>query len=527
MPRSGIACHTLPTGAAPHPPFGGRFGRPLRSPAMTLPPGVDPRSPVIVGVAQLLDSDGGREPVDLAAEAVRLAADDAQAPGLVEKIDTIAVVPIVSWRYFDAGAVVGERLGVTPKERWYPSMGGNTPQMLVSRAAREIAEGRSDVVAVCGAESFRTRQTMRRAGETPPWTKQPDTAAPTWGEPGKLDMGHPSEMAKGLIMPTACYPLFENALRHEAGRTAAEHTAAIAELWAGFSEVASRNPYAVDRTAYSAEEIATVTESNRMIGFPYTKHMVSNPDLDASSAVILCSARTASDAGVPPERWVFPWSGTDGEDPYMSLRPDFVSSPAMRVAGRTALELAGRSVDQIEHLDVYSCFPSAVEIACAELGIPLDRQLTVYGGLCFAGGPWNNPVGHALATMVGVLRDDPGSVGLVTANGGIIQKHAFGVYSTTPPAEGFRYARPQDEIDAATELRTLVDPYEGPAEVETWTVMYERDGSFAGAHAALLTPDGDRCWGLSKDADLMARMVVEDLVGAPATVAADGTMSLV
>ena len=41
-----------------------------------------------------------------------------------------------------------------------------------------------------------------------------------------------------------------------------------------------------------------------------------------------------------------------------------------------------------------------------------ERDLTVTGGMTFAGGPWNNYVTHGVATMVGVLREDPGDLGL-------------------------------------------------------------------------------------------------------------------
>ena len=55
------------------------------------------------------------------------------------------------------------------------------------------------------------------------------------------------------------------------------------------------------------------------------------------------------------------------------------------------------------------------------------------GGLTFAGGPWNNYVTHAVATMMEQLRGRPGDFGLCTANGGLLTKHAVGVYSTRPP----------------------------------------------------------------------------------------------
>jgi acetyl-CoA C-acetyltransferase len=492
---------------------------------MTLPSSLDPNTPVIVGVGQLLDLEGGSDPITLAAESVRRAEADAGVTGLASRADTIAVVPILSWRYEDPAALVAAQLGATPTERWTLAMGGNSPQKLVNRAAAMLAAGTSQVAVVCGAEAWRTRTRLRRAGQRPDWVSQDDTAAPTWSE-GDLVLSHPAEIAHGILMPTQCYPLFENALRHQAGRSVADHTAEIARLWSGYSAVAATNPYAVDRVHHSAEAIATVTEENRIIGFPYTKHMVSNPDLDAAAAVLLCTAAVADAAGIPRDRWVFPWSGADGDDPLMSERPNFVSSAAMRIAGGATLELAGVQAAEVEHLDVYSCFPSAVEIACAELGIDSTRQLTVGGGLCFAGGAWNNPVSHAIASMVDVLRAHPGDRGLVTANGGILQKHSFGVYSTEPPAAGFRHAHPQFAIDSAGPKVPVSEDHAGPVVIEAWTVMHERDGSRARAHAALRTPEGARCWGVTDDAELMARMEVEDLVGVAATRSPDATLQL-
>ena len=487
---------------------------------------IDPRTPVIVGVSQLLAQDDEGSPIDLMVEAIGLAEADAGSAGLARSAQIIGVVPVVSWRYYDPSVLVAEAIGATPAERWYPPMGGNSPQTLANKAARAIAAGDADIAVLTGAESFRTRMRAKRAGESLPWDRQDDSLSPTWGGTAGLNMSHPAELAVGIPMPTQCYPLLENALRHQAGRTADEHTAFIAELWAGFSRVAATNPYAVDRMAHSAADIATVTADNRMIGFPYTKHMVSNPDLNASTALLMCSAEAAEAAGVSRDRWVFPWSGTDAVDPLLSNRPDFVSSAAIRIAGRAALDLAGVEIDDVAHLDVYSCFPSAVEIACAELGISTDRQLTTYGGLCFAGGPWNNPVGHAISATVGELRADEGSIGLVTANGGNLQKHAFGVYSTSPPPEGYRSASPQFAVDAETTIREVDEAPSGDAVIESWTVMHERDGSASRAHAAVTMPTGQRAWAQTSDEALMAAMEIDDMVGTEVTIGADAELTL-
>jgi acetyl-CoA C-acetyltransferase len=147
--------------------------------------------------------------------------------------------------------------------------------------------------------------------------------------------------------------------------------------------------------------------------------------------------------------------------------------------------------------------------------------------LSFAGGPWNNYVMHAIATVMNDLRARPGTNALVWANGGYATKHAFGVYSTRPPADGFRYAYPQEEIDALPrrELAECVDAA-GPATIEAYSVMHDRDGHPETAFAACLLEDGRRAWGVSKDRELAAAMCVGEWIGRPATLDADATLTV-
>jgi acetyl-CoA C-acetyltransferase len=223
---------------------------------------------------------------------------------------------------------------------------------------------------------------------------------------------------------------------------------------------------------------------------------------------------------------VFPHSGTDAHDHYfVSERDDLGRSPAMRIAGRRALELAGVGVDDLAHIDLYSCFPSAVEISAFELGIGLDRDLTVTGGLSFAGGPWNNYVMHSIATMADRLRAEPGTVGLVSANGGYITKHAFGVYGTEPPVTPFQHADVQSEVDALPQ-RVLCEEPDGEVTVETWTAMHDRDGAPETGVLVGLLDDGRRAIGTTQDDDLLKVLVTEDVAGRRARVAPDGAVDL-
>jgi acetyl-CoA C-acetyltransferase len=198
-----------------------------------------------------------------------------------------------------------------------------------------------------------------------------------------------------------------------------------------------------------------------------------------------------------------------------------------RFAGRDVFETAGIGVDDVAHVDLYSCFPSAVEIAADELGLGLDRPLTVTGGMSFAGGPWNNYPMHGIATMAGILRDDAGSIGLCTANGGYTTKHALGLYGTRPPTSGqFRWGHPQDAVDALPRREAAADDFSGEATIETYTVMHGRDGEPEQAFAACLTAKGERLWASTDDGATMREMIDHDAVGRPVHVTAEGRLTL-
>jgi acetyl-CoA C-acetyltransferase len=492
-----------------------------------------PRTPVLVGVGQWSNRvDRGEpavEPADMMAEVLRRAAADsgASADPLV-KADAIRVVSTLSRRYRNAARLVAERIGASPQDEALSPIGGNQPQALVARACLDIAAGDADTVLICGAEAWRTRTATSR--DQLPWTAQDDSVPEARLTAPEVDLYHPAELARGVFLPAQVYPLFEQALRHAAGRTVDDHLVHVSELWAGFSAVAAGNPHAWIRDPMTAEEIRTPSPGNRWVCWPYTKVMNANNAVEQAAAVIVCSAERAEALGVPRDRWVFPLAGTQAHDTYaVSHRSDLRSSGAIRLAARELFALAGRGVDEVAHADLYSCFPSAVQIGAAEIGLGLDRPLTVTGGLSFAGGPWNNYVTHSLAAMVGRLRDDPGSLGLVTANGGYVTKHVLGLYSTEPAPGGFRWADVQDAADALPR-RELCEAVEAPgtaATVESWVVVHDRDGAPEKVLAACLLPDGRRAWGNTEDGGTVAEMRSgAEQIGLAVTLDPDGTLRL-
>jgi acetyl-CoA C-acetyltransferase len=530
---------------------------------------LDPSTPVIVGVGQVTnrpDPEGAvsladrPEPIGLMVDAVRAAVEDCDGstPGgaspagrrLLSRIQSLRVADPLSWHYENPGLLVAEALGLEPAQLMVTTTGGNNPQSLVNATSLAIGRGELDVAVLVGADCVYTQAATRRHADRPllPWTVQPaGTPRPAvFGNdrPGTTD----AEEERGLDLPIHVFPLFENAIRAEAGRSLDDHRDRIGELWAGFSAVAASNPYAWLDRVRTSEEITGASEANRMIAYPYTKLLTANMQVDQGAALILCSVAAARAAGIAEDRWVFPQAGADADDHwFLSHRLDFHSSPAIRLAGTSALALADTTVDELGPVDLYSCFPSVVQIAAAELGLPDDdpaRPLTVTGGLTFGGGPGNNYGTHAVASMVQALRSDPGSRGLVTGLGWYVTKHSVGIYGTEPStstvdadslrlpegsvaeeAAGFAWANPQAAVGALPQCVPDADA-SGEVTVETYSVAYGRTGSPERAVVACRTPEGRRAWANVTDADQLAVLVTEEGCGRLGKLRAGGLVDL-
>jgi acetyl-CoA C-acetyltransferase len=172
--------------------------------------------------------------------------------------------------------------------------------------------------------------------------------------------------------------------------------------------------------------------------------------------------------------------------------------------GKQAFAMAGVDVGDLSYIDLYSCFPSAVEIGCQELGLAIDdpRGLTITGGLPYFGGPGNNYVMHSIVTMMDKLRASPGKFGLCTGNGWYVTKHSAGIYATTPTTGAWRREDPksyQKDIDSMAHPEVVEKP-NGNALVETYTVVVDRRGKRFGIVIGRLE-DGKRFLAHTPDDD--------------------------
>ena len=457
------------------------------------------RMPAVVGVGQWgerrEDPAAAASPVEILAAVAQRAADDAGAgKALLEALDTLAVVQVTGWPMRDAPPLLAGALGGAPRRRIAPAMGGTSPQLLTNRLAREIAAGSCDAALVSGCDVFFSMLRARKRGVALAWPTGGDGGSEIVGEdtPPLLDV----EKRHGMVAPATVYPLFENAWRARRGWSLDEHRRRLGALLSPMTEVAAANPHAWFPVRRSAAEIAVPGPGNRMVAFPYTKYMNAVLAVDQGAAVIVCSQARARALGIPASRWVHWWGGGDAvEEPWhVAERPDLARAPGIARAGGAALAEAGVAIGEIEHLDFYSCFPCAVQLARDALGIADDdrRPVTLTGGLPYAGGPGNAYTLHSLARAVERLREAPGARALITGVGWFLSKHSAGVFASAPrpataPAPGAIATAP-----AETARVELAEAAEGPATVETYTVLFDREGAPTRGIVLARLPDGRR-----------------------------------
>jgi acetyl-CoA C-acetyltransferase len=478
---------------------------------------LDPRQPVLAGLGEVVRRPGegdGAEPAALMAEAVRAAAADSGAgAALLRRAGVVAATPSAAWPDGDPGRRVAELLGLDGVRTMRSSMqGGDGPQVLAGVLARRIADGALDAAIVCGGEALHTLAGALRSGEPTGWP-EPDGARAA-GEVAGVDRpaGTDAEAEVGLIAPIMAYPLIENALRAAAGRSPAEHLRRIAGLWARFSEVAARQPAAWTPEAHDAASLATPSPANRQVTLPYTKLLNANIQVDQAAALLLCSAEVADGLGVPRDRWVLPLAAARATDEWhLSERRALHRSPAIAACGAAALAHAAIGPDQLGPVDLYSCFPAAVQLAADALGLPLERELTCTGGLTFFGGPGNAYALHGIAAVARRLREAPaGTVGLSTALGWYATKHALGLYGNAPPARPFALHDADPEPEPP---RAVLPPADTVAVAETCTLVFDRDGTPSYGILFALDDDGRRALGRTSDPDVMAAMAGDAFLG--------------
>ncbi len=451
-------------------------------------------TPVIIGVGQYSERVGepGYEALsymDLGGRALAAAIADSSASGSVaDSIDTLAAIRAFEMSRPDREPPFGgsnnvprsfaKRVGANPARAILSTTGGQYNQKLVGEFAQDIAEGRSECAAIVGSEAISTVLALSAKGEKPDWSEEVEGELEDRGF-GLEGMLEPALFAHGATGAIPLYAIAENARRAKLGLGLEEYRRDIADLFAPFTRVAASNPHAAAPKERSAEELATITERNRIVAEPYARMTVARDQVNQAAAIIIASAAKARELGVPEDKWVHIHAVTSATELELSERPDLAANPASIASVERGLELAGRSMADMAFLDFYSCFAIPVFNQCDHFGIAHDdpRGLTLTGGLPFFGGAGNNYSAHAICEAVERVREKRGSYALVGANGGWMSKYATGIYSAQPAdwSGNMRVAELPKASDAVSRSAAPFDE----ATVESYTINHSKKGKDA------------------------------------------------
>lgn len=488
---------------------------------------MDPRTPVLVGIAaieqRIDDPRGAREAYELMVDAIEEAARDAGNRELLTRADSIRV-PRGFWQYPDPGRLVADQVGAKNARTTLAEI-GVLQQTLLSDACRAIANGEEEVALVVGGEAKYRELRGRIEGVEVEETSQ-DEAEPDQLLVPKEPLFDDLELARGLMQPVRAFAVMDSALRYAEGQSIEAHQEEIARLISDGSKVAEHNPHAWKRALISVEQVRSQTPKNRMMAFPYSRLHNSDWNVDQAAGLIFCTAALASALDIPRDRWIFPLAASESNHVVpLSARDALDRSPGAQVAGKRVFELAGRAREEIEYRDLYSCFPAPVRVFKRELELADDKPFTVTGGMASAGGPLNNYVFQSTVRMAEVLREHPGSAGLVTCVSGFMNKVGFCIWSSEPPEFGFKFSDVSEEVARQSGSRELLADYRGEARVVGYTVGYDR-GTPSEGIAVCELDDGRRTIATTRDKDLALAMTQEEFCGKTIRVGEAGELTI-
>ncbi|MBP7993570.1 MAG: hypothetical protein KAZ56_03345 [Candidatus Microthrix sp.] len=406
----------------------------------TIEPSLSP-APTIVGVATAVGRPGDHEAPDAVGWMERAlvgALDDAAGPGGSARVELAAEVGWVgvaegTWRCSDAGAVLAERLGLGAGGPVHTVRAdiGILQQRLIAEACGAILRGEVEAAVVVGGEARARDRAIARRGGVPTETAGPEGAQPDEVIHPAADLMSDLELERDLATPATQYAIIEDALAGADGIDRAALRRRLGDLWAGFAAVAADNPTAWDRSEPPSRAIVSTEGGNRMVADPYTRSLCSQWNVDSASALVLVSTGLAERLRIPPRRRVT--VEATAESNLIVPLPQRAAPHRWPAFENVVEALAAHLGVQVEEglgaelVDLYACFPSAVQVQARALGLPLDAtRLTVTGGMTFAGGPLNNAMLASVVAMAQRLRrletNDGSARGLVTSISGMLTK---------------------------------------------------------------------------------------------------------
>ena len=429
------------------------------------------KKPVVIGLG-ITQQKGSYAELDealfLMEKVAMRAINDCGNPKIKDFIDVIDI-PKGFWRYRDPGKWIAEKNNFSNAKTSVNKI-GVLQQHLINNTCNKIIKGEIRAGLILGGESRAKMIAALKEGVE--YKEMELSTNPDQYVKAKDDLYGEGEAEALGLMAVGYYAVMESAMRKSKSLTLKEHEDYLGSMYAEFSEIASKNQYAASDKSISKDQIMLANNDNKPMAYPYNKYHCTSWNVSQASAILICEEELADQLNISKQKRIYPMASSETNHMIALIqRPSLISSAGLKLASEKINEVIDKHSINLDLIDLYSCFPVAVQQFENVLNLNTKISKTITGAMPFAGGPLNNYMLHATVQALLKLRNQSGN-SLITGVSGMMTKQSFCLWSS-------EYQMPFYHVDVTKKAQQLDKPIpiskakHGNGIVIGYTVLYE------------------------------------------------------
>lgn len=429
------------------------------------------KKPVVIGLG-ITQQKGSYAELDealfLMEKVAMRAINDCGNPKIKDFIDVIDI-PKGFWRYRDPGKWIAEKNNFSNAKTSVNKI-GVLQQHLINNTCNKIIKGEIRAGLILGGESRAKMIAALKEGVE--YKEMELSTNPDQYVKAKDDLYGEGEAEALGLMAVGYYAVMESAMRKSKSLTLKEHEDYLGSMYAEFSEIASKNQYAASDKSISKDQIMLANNDNKPMAYPYNKYHCTSWNVSQASAILICEEELADQLNISKQKRIYPMASSETNHMIALIqRPSLISSAGLKLASEKINEVVDENSINLDFIDLYSCFPVAVQQFENVLNLNTKISKTITGAMPFAGGPLNNYMLHATVQALLKLRNQSGN-SLITGVSGMMTKQSFCLWSS-------EYQMPFYHVDVTKKAQQLDKPIpiskakHGNGIVIGYTVLYE------------------------------------------------------
>ena len=467
--------------------------------------------PVVIGIGAIQQKGDFKdldEALILMEQATQKAIKDSTNVNIKNHLDEISV-PKGFWKYRDPGKWIAKRNDFKNVKTSVSKI-GVLQQNLLNSACNKILNGEINASLILGGES--RYKMLRSQIENQKYIATELNTNPDKYIKAADDLTLKEEELELGSMAVGYYAILESAFRASSKKELKDHNRDIANLYSKFSQLASDNDKGWIDKPIEASLIEQQSKKNPLQAYPYNKYHCASWNVNQSCAIIICSESLADKLDIPISKRVYPLASSETNHMIPTLqRPDLINPIGMKLAANFILDICKENKLKVDDYDLYSCFPVAVQMFAKSLGLNSNSQMTITGGMPFAGGPLNSYVLHSTVKLISRIRERKNGLGIITGVSGMMTKQSYALWSKNPDIS-FTH---KDFTDNAKHLEKPVEisnQQKGEGRIIGYTII-KKDGLSKAIMFLSTTNDEKRKLITSSDESIIKLMEKKEWVG--------------